>query len=301
MMRTSILEQRGAGLEQRRLNFREIMGAARRILAPVLIYFLISITVEICFLAVSGIVAARFGETSGYRIFLENESLMMMLLISVPAALLLYRMFRKDEQRYATVFSGKKKFPCIRYVVFAAVGASVGLNILIQLSPLIDWFPSIMEVNEELAGGSTVLSVLYVVLVAPFAEELLLRGLVFRRSREYMGFLPAAVLSALIFGAMHANMVQFIYAFLLGLILAYVYECYGVLRAPILFHAVGNFAGAFASVFTKTEHAAAHVLPWAAGVMFILFALWACVQIKKNVKPPIRRAYETFIHHSAVL
>lgn len=291
MIRKSISEQRGGGLEQRRLNFREIIGAARRILAPVLLYFLISLGVEICFLAVSGLLAARCGQEPAYRIFVENESLVMMLLITVPAAVLLYRMFRKDEQRYTTEFSGRKKFPYIRYVIFAAVGASVGLNILIQLSPLIAWFPSIVEVNEELAGGSIALSILYVVFVAPFAEELLLRGLVFRRSREYMSFLPAAVLSALIFGALHANMVQFIYAFLLGLILAFIYEYYGVLRAPILFHAVGNFAGNFASLFTETEHASMHVLPWAAGVIFVIFALWACMQIKKNVKPPVR--YET--------
>lgn len=282
------MEQKRKSPEQRRLNFREIIRAARRILAPVFLYLLIAVFAETVFLAASELFATRYGQDPAYRIFLKNESLMLMLLISIPASVFLYRMFLRDERRYITDLRGRKKFPCIRCVVFAAVGSSVGLNILIQLSPLIELFPSILEVNEELTGGSAALSVLYVIFVAPAVEELLFRGLVFQRSREYMNFIPAAVLSALMFGVMHANMVQFIYAFLLGLILAFVYEYYGLLRAPVLFHVIANLAGNLASVFTDAEGSAARVAAYAAGVLFIFFALLACVRIRNKVHPPVR-------------
>ena len=45
------------------------------------------------------------------------------------------------------------------------------------------------------------------------------------------------MLSALMFGLYHGNLVQAIYGFVLGYLAVYIYEKYGSLKASILFHA----------------------------------------------------------------
>lgn len=61
-------------------------------------------------------------------------------------------------------------------------------------------------------------------LVIPIAEELLFRGVVYKRLKLYFGVTPALIGSALIFGIMHVNLVQFLYAAVIGLLLAFVLE-----------------------------------------------------------------------------
>ena len=55
----------------------------------------------------------------------------------------------------------------------------------------------------------------------------------------------AIVVSALFFGLFHLNVVQGLYAFIIGLLLAYVYEKYKSIWAPILFHVAANSVSIF--------------------------------------------------------
>ena len=74
---------------------------------------------------------------------------------------------------------------------------------------------------ESATGSVTGLSMyLYVCLLAPIAEELLFRGLVLRTLLPY-GKRFAILLSALLFGVFHGNVVQIPYAILAGLVFGY--------------------------------------------------------------------------------
>ena len=48
------------------------------------------------------------------------------------------------------------------------------------------------------------------------------------------------LISSAIFGIIHGNLVQFIYAFLIGMILSFVYEKFKNIWAPIILHAGAN-------------------------------------------------------------
>ena len=133
-------------------------------------------------------------------------------------------------------------------------------------------------------------TLLIVIVLAPFVEEVLFRGLMFRRMREYMRFLPAAFLSSLLFGLMYGNMVQFIYATLIGLLLAFIYEHYGNLRAVVLFHAIGNLTSGLSALFlTPQILSELPALPWIAAGAFLLAAGTGLLTIEKNVRPPVYR------------
>ncbi len=77
-------------------------------------------------------------------------------------------------------------------------------------------------------------------IAAPLREELLFRGIIFERLRCVLPFFWAAAGSAAFFGLIHGNLLQGIYAFLMGLILAWLYEKKGRLLEPVIFHSTAN-------------------------------------------------------------
>ena len=60
-------------------------------------------------------------------------------------------------------------------------------------------------------------------------------------------FVYAMVYSSVVFGVLHVNLVQMLYGFLLGLMLAYVYEKYGSLKAPAAAHMAMNLLSVLAT------------------------------------------------------
>lgn len=79
---------------------------------------------------------------------------------------------------------------------------------------------------------------LYGGFLAPFAEELLFRGLV-QRTMLPFGKKLAILASSLTFGLYHGNLIQTPYAFIVGLVLGYVAAEYNILWAMVL-HMINN-------------------------------------------------------------
>lgn len=123
---------------------------------------------------------------------------------------------------------------------FAGSFAALGFNNLIELSGIIDLSPTYQQVEQAVYGGGMWVSLLSAVVIAPVLEELLFRGLLYQRLRENSGPLVSMLISAALFGLIHGNLVQFVYAFLIGLLLAYVYEKFKTIWAPIIFHGSAN-------------------------------------------------------------
>ena len=79
-----------------------------------------------------------------------------------------------------------------------------------------------------------------VVLVAPLAEEMLFRGVLFASMRVRFGFWPAALASSLIFGVIHLAPAQLLPLVALGMVLAWMYERTGSLWPSVVAHVVQN-------------------------------------------------------------
>lgn len=81
---------------------------------------------------------------------------------------------------------------------------------------------SVMFSIEEATMGSPTLSMfLYAVVLGSVAEELVFRGFVLSAIKKY-GKVYAILISAFLFGLIHANLPQSILAFMVGIILGYV-------------------------------------------------------------------------------
>ena len=99
------------------------------------------------------------------------------------------------------------------------------------------------KIQESLYTASPWLLVFGPGLLAPVAEELVFRGVLYPRLRGFMTFPAAALVSAGLFAAGHGNMIQALYAFPMGLVLAVLAEKYGFYTAAA-FHLGANLLSA---------------------------------------------------------
>ncbi|MDD7148168.1 MAG: CPBP family intramembrane metalloprotease [Lachnospiraceae bacterium] len=103
--------------------------------------------------------------------------------------------------------------------------------------------------------------------VSPLAEEIVFRGVIYNRLKKYFPVWIAILTSAVLFGGYHGNLVQGIYGFLLGIVIAWLYEVTGKFRIPVMFHAFANI-----SVFLMTYDSdiTAAINTW---INFLIFAI----------------------------
>lgn len=95
------------------------------------------------------------------------------------------------------------------------------------------------EIESATAVSSTVSMVLYASLIGPVAEELVFRGIALRALEKY-GKVFAIVVSAVMFGCFHSNLIQGLFATMVGIVLAYLTLEYSI-KWAILLHVINNF------------------------------------------------------------
>lgn len=109
-------------------------------------------------------------------------------------------------------------------------------------------------------------------------EELLFRGVVYNRLKL---FEPknALILSGLVFALMHTNYVNMVYAFFIGLLLAYVYEKYKTIKAPIILHVAANTSNL---IFLRLIVTGNIIVNTILLVLMIIGFIYAFTKIKKK-------------------
>ena len=107
-------------------------------------------------------------------------------------------------------------------------------------SILAQFYEMMMEVMKQMTGGPLWSSFLVVAIFAPIFEEWLCRGMVLRGLLTKMKPVWAIVISALFFAVIHANPWQALNAFLIGLLMGYVYYRTGSLILTMIIHFVNN-------------------------------------------------------------
>lgn len=148
-----------------------------------------------------------------------------------------YSFYRKDAQGAA-----QDKTKDILLTVLLAVGtmaAGMVVNNLVAFTTIKEQSQSYQELSNAFYGSTLLPEILATCILTPVLEELLYRGIVYQRLREWLGVWPAVLISALIFGGMHMNLVQFLYAGCLGLLLALCVQ-WGGLKCAVLAHMLTN-------------------------------------------------------------
>lgn len=169
-------------------------------------------------------------------------------LCTIPLTAILFRKDRKLEKDLG--IGPAQRTPLKKYwmiLVFGILG-TVGVTCLSAMAQAVMYDEAYVSAAQSMYSASFPVQVLALGIIVPAAEELMFRGIMFERYRENRNFWYSALWSSLFFSIMHTNTIQMVYSFLLGVLLSYLYERFGSLRAPMLMHIVLNTG---ALVFTE--------------------------------------------------
>ena len=152
--------------------------------------------------------------------------------------------------KIGAVWSGRPRFEILPFrrfkpsltvaIVLMGIGFSITLseadNLLQYVMPMPDWLMTIMlEMTSGGVGG-----IILLVVIAPFTEEMLFRGLFLNGFLSRYSPRKSIIISALMFSVIHLNPYQMIGAFVLGLVLGWLRERTGSLWPCIILHAASN-------------------------------------------------------------
>jgi len=154
----------------------------------------------------------------------------------LPLFAFLYFRQMKGQRRPAL-----SSFKVADYLLVAvlAVFANLTVSYIITGFDIVKYFPDYQVIMEGIKGP-IILQIISVGIVAPIAEEFLMRGVVLNRLLGYVRVLPALFIQAALFGILHLNLLQGMYAGVLALLMGYIYLKYGSLLMTILFHITMN-------------------------------------------------------------
>lgn len=196
------------------------------LLTPFLIQWVISFLVEVIAINV-------LPDASAYA----AELTVVIALLILPVAGAIYQRDLKQEKWGEGIPVDKKD---ILYIICLGMCSCIFMNVLLTFLNVHELSTNYQNVEASIYQSSIFVQLLGMGVIAPAMEEMIYRGLLYRRMRTMVPALPAILVSALLFGIMHGNLVQFIFASVLGTLLAAVYEKYKKVSIPILMHVVIN-------------------------------------------------------------
>lgn len=195
----------------------------------------------------AGLVTMIFGVET-YRMHGVLVSLVTMIILTP----VLYYSYRKDKIKQEDFFSGGKRAGVLVYLITAVLSFSLalGLNLLIAAVKLNEIFPEYDQMAERMFEESRIIVLLSSLVMAPIMEELIFRGLCYGRIRQFTGRGMTILITGLLFGLYHMSLVQLIYAFIMGMFFAILYERYRDIRLTMLAHFAANLCAVGLTFFS---------------------------------------------------
>ena len=94
--------------------------------------------------------------------------------------------------------------------------------------------------HDTLSLGNPFVNFISVAILGPVVEEVFFKGLIYTRLKEGMPTIVAAILSAIMFGVMHGEIIWILHAFIVGLVFVWIFEKTKSLWPCIVIHIVNN-------------------------------------------------------------
>ena len=227
-----------------------LAGKIWGLIYPMLIYLCTTIIVTMVIQIGSLVywkVTGQMKDTNEINALLQSKAMLFTFLSALCTAPIL-ALFRKRDINKEKAWNIYKKYEMVNPVkylliipfgVFTMIWANMFVSILTMFMPKF-MLDSYMGTQQAIFGSSIAIQFLAGGIMGPIVEELLFRGLIYNRAKRMTGVVPAAIISAVLFGIFHGNWVQAPYAMIVGIMAVFVYEKYKSITAPILFHMSAN-------------------------------------------------------------
>lgn len=220
---------------------KSIWNAAWYLLVFILIQFFVNFAVAIGWLMTRG-----FGFSEAFRYIvggnIANESTMMVVVSGLSSVLTIALFVWRKWSPFSRDYIATKPWAAIIWVVLLTLGTIIPSEWIDEQLHLT--LPSQMQ--KIFAGiMSDRWGYLVVGILAPLAEEMVFRGAILRallRAFDNRWHWLPIVISALLFGLVHGNKAQFAHAFVIGLLLGWMYFRTRSIVPGVVLHWVNNTA-----------------------------------------------------------
>ena len=218
------------------MNNNTVLNKIWQILYPLLLYFFMDVIIVWAVEQITG--ANRAGDPSSVSSGnAMSVATVVFMAISIP--LFYFLIYRKDYN-IASDWVYRRPWYFILIAVLGAL-ASHGLSSIVSITIPDNIIGTYGEIQNNVFAASPVLVVLQTAILAPLSEEILFRGILYKRlGRIFGGFWAPALISSALFGIYHLNLAQGVFAFLFGLLICAVYYRIQNLWACIALHIGGN-------------------------------------------------------------
>ncbi|MBQ6893061.1 MAG: CPBP family intramembrane metalloprotease [Clostridia bacterium] len=257
-------------------DFKKPKKAFSRIGIALILFFFATTLAQIAIIfVISAAVAVLSPDTP--LVELSNTALLIlsaatMYLVGFPVYYLTIRSLPKDCPEKKRCGFGTIGIALLISITLMYAGQTLGTYAYLGISELFG-VELISESLELISSIKWYEAFLFSVIIGPFVEELMFRKLLIDRTRMY-GEKLAMIFSALMFAFFHTSVQQFFYAFLIGLLYAYLYLRRGKMVYCWLLHALFNFFGSvvpliiyefvdideFLNIFTSNDYEAMYRL-----------------------------------------
>ena len=184
-------------------------------------------------------------------------------------------------------------------IFMSAALFSMSLNQIIDALQLKNYSEEYTRVSNALFSPGVIQTTICVGFLAPVFEEVLYRGILFGALRKRFSYVASAMISSVIFGALHMNLIQFIYAASMGYIFAHLYDLTRKILVPVLAHIFANcisilmtYTGFSSWIFSKPLFSL--ILALLEGLIGTVFLLYFEKKLnsKKNIKSASKQKNE---------
>ncbi len=196
----------------------------------------------------------------------------------------------KQKVRQMVSFKWKKPARSLPLIMMG-VGAAMVINILVgKFMQFLQNFGLQMDSPDlELPSGwfGVALYLFAISVVPALVEEFAFRGVIMGSLKKY-GNAYAIVVSGLLFGLMHGNLIQIPFAAALGCVLGYVAVVTDSIWPAVLIHFLNNFFSAMSSVVDdRGSELAANLFLYGGFAFYLVLGIVGFIIIKKLYKNPL--------------
>ena len=185
------------------------------------------------------------------------------------------------------IYDKPKSKSVIPFAILGLGGAmlcNLANSIIYSLFSLFGATPQGGDIDMDLSIGSLFLNIVAVAVIPALFEEFAFRGVLMGLLRKKLSCPASIIISAAAFGLIHGNFAQMPFAFLMGLLLGYLYAASGSLWVPMLVHLLNNSYSVILDHITNSLSAAeANVIFYFSLLILLLSGIAAfCYIVKKR-------------------
>lgn len=216
------------------------------ILLPLLIYFIVHDVAQLLLTLIFSKCIVKTG--AAYIWFIahtETASTVIWAAALIAAAASVIPFIKKDgiipaDYRTHGAFNSLRNKGQWSLLVILSAAMALGLNMLLQLTGIASGSEEYTQTVVRQYGIALGLGIALYGILSPVIEEIIFRGILYNRMKTYFPLKLSIIISSLLFGVYHQNIVQGIYAFIMGIVLTAAYEYFDSFTAPVIIHVTAN-------------------------------------------------------------